>query len=125
MFKTLPAITDAGYTGYGTTDGGLGLIFIQPNATNETFQSTFGPLIELVALANVSGIVTSVDFPSWSDYTAVFLRDPNIATNIQDASRLLTANVLENKTEELVDLVLQYPDNAPGFNYSKQATVVT
>lgn len=119
-FKALPRITDAGHTGYGTGDSGyLGLIFIRPNGTNETFRSAFAPLYEIANLTNVTGQVGSFDFPTWMDYLNTFLQDPNIATNVMDTSRLLTANVLLNRTEELLDLVQDYPEMNLGFNFSK------
>jgi hypothetical protein len=53
------------------------------------------------------------------DYLNTFLQDPNIATNVMDTSRLLTPNVLLNRTEELLDLVQDYPEMGLGFNFSK------
>lgn len=117
-FKALPRITDAGYTGYGAGDSGyLGLIFIQPNGTDETFRSAFAPLYEIANMTNVTGQIGSFDFPTWMDYLNTFLQDPNIATNVMDTSRLLTANVLLNQTEELLDLVQDYPEMGLGFNF--------
>jgi hypothetical protein len=119
MFQTLPAITEAGYTGYGTTEGSVGLLFIQPNGTNSSFLSSFAPLFELANAEGVEGLVGSMDFPTWIEYCNTFLQDPNIATNIQDASRLLTAEIMTSKTPELIDLMLEYPKNPAGFNFSK------
>jgi len=70
-------------------------------------------------MTNVTGQIGSFDFPTWMDYLNTFLQDPNIATNVIDTSRLLTANVLLNQTEELLDLVQDYPEMGLGFNFSK------
>ena len=122
VLQALPSITDAGYTGYGIMGGGsFGLIFIQPNATEEMFNVTFAPLYELAALPNVSAQVGSLEFPTWIEYCNVFLQDSNIATNIIDSSRLLTADALLNRTAEIVDLIDEFDgrDNfSAGFNFS-------
>lgn len=123
VFESIVDITDSGYTGYAAIDTDTaGLIFIQPNATNATFEKTFATLNQLSALENVTGGVapSPIVFPSWIEYSKVFLRDPNIATNVQDASRLLDANVLIRKKSELVDLIFDFPEAAPGFNFGKQ-----
>ena len=57
--------------------------------------------------------------PSWEEYTKNFVSDPNIATNIMDASRLLSSDVLLNKAGDLVDLLMDYPHLGAGFNFSK------
>jgi hypothetical protein len=44
---------------------------------------------------------------------------PNVATNVQDVSRLLTLVVLTDKAKAIVDLVLRYPDAAPEQNWTK------
>jgi hypothetical protein len=119
-FAALPGITEAGYVGYGDVDGLLQVIFSQANATNETFAATFAPLFEIGKLDGVSAQIAPIPFPTWLDYSEYFLRDPNIATNVIDASRLLTADVLLNKTDELVDLIFENPGYGPGFNFSKQ-----
>jgi hypothetical protein len=67
----------------------------------------------------ISAVVGNMTFPSWMAYADLFVMDPNIATNIQDASRLLTAEVLTKKAEEIVDLALRFPDMAAGHNFSK------
>ena len=114
----IPGVTGAGYTGYGDLTGSFGGIFIQPNATNETFASAFAPFYEISKLPNVSGQVVKLDFPTWMDYCNVFLQDPGIATNTIDASRLLTADVMINHNKELVELIMDYPNLEPGFNFS-------
>lgn len=127
VFKELPHITDAGYTGYGAMNAQLstdeplsfGAIFLQPNGTNATFIRAFEKIYEISRDPGVSGLVVNFDFPSWSEYTNAFVQDPNIATNIIDGSRLLTSEVLLKRTDDLIDLVLAYPDNGPGFNFSK------
>jgi hypothetical protein len=111
--QLIPKITQAGFTGYAEFEGGLSAIFVQPNGTIENFNRTFAPLESLADIPGVSALITS--FPgSWNMYLDKFLLDPNIATNIQDASRLLTADVLENKTDELVEFILE---NGGGFNW--------
>jgi len=120
----LPGVTDAGYTGYGTTSiTGFSAIFIQPNGTNATFTSAFAPFYKIATLPGVSGQVVNFDFPTWMDYCDVFLQDPNISTNVIDTSRLLTADVLLNHNEALADLVLEYPDMGAGFNFSTSPTL--
>jgi hypothetical protein len=115
----LPGVTDAGYTGYGAMGGGsFGLIFLQPNATKETFNATFARYYEISALPNVSAQIGSIDFPTWIDYCNVFLSDPNIATNVIDTSRLLTPDVLLHRTADLVDVALGYEGFSAGFNFS-------
>ena len=118
ILPLLPDITKAGYTGYATLDGQLGFIFLQANATNATYEETFAPLNELRDIEGVEILLTSpLVFPTWLDYGQYFLNDPNIATNIQDASRLLTPDVLKNKSKELVDLIFDFPELGPGFNF--------
>ncbi|KAK2750863.1 hypothetical protein FQN55_001434 [Onygenales sp. PD_40] len=123
--RTFPAIshvTEAGYIGYGELGNGKGHIgfqgiFLQPNATNETFMEAFAPFYEIAALPNVSAQVANFDFPSWIEYCRVFLTDPNIATNVIDGSRLLTPEVMTAKAKDLTDLILDNPDYSPGFNF--------
>jgi hypothetical protein len=117
VFQALPPITDAGYTGYGTLAPDIGLIFIQPNGTNAT-ASEITKLLNQVG--NVDGVTAqfgAVNFPSWMEYCNAFLQDPNIATNIIDPSRLLTAEVLSNKTDELLDALEEFPELEAGFNF--------
>ena len=97
-------------------EGGISLIFIQPNGTNATFLEAFAPLYAITNLTGVSAIIGNFDLPSWTEYGNYFLRDPNVATNVQDASRLLTPEVLTNKGDELVDLI--FDKKTGGFNYS-------
>jgi hypothetical protein len=118
VLSLLPDVANAGYTGYATLSGSIGFIFNQANATDETYHSTFGPWQSLSEIEGVSaGLTPPLPFPTWLDYGQYFLTDPNIATNVQDASRLLTASVLKNKTRELVDLILDFPELGPGFNF--------
>jgi hypothetical protein len=117
VLQALPAITDAGYTGYGTLAPDVGLIFIQPNGTKTTSSEVTKLLNEI---GNVDGVMKQVgafDFPSWIEYCNAFLHDPNIATNIIDPSRLLTAEVLTNKTEKLLDALEDFPELEAGFNF--------
>ena len=117
-------MTDAGYTGYGSTTVGelVQFIFLQPNGTDldlERGLQGFDELIQMNGAAGMSIGAGNFTLPSWEAYTDLFLTDPNIATNIQDASRLLTPEVLSGKADALVDLALRYPDAAPGHNFSK------
>ena len=117
--QALPAITDAGYTGYGIMDGGsFSAILIQPNATEEFFNVTFAPFYELASHVNVSAQVGSITFPTWIDYCNTFLTDVNIATNAIDPSRLLTSDDLLERTTELVDVILEVDELSAGFNFS-------
>ena len=117
--QALPAITDAGYTGYGIMGGGsFAALFIQPNATEEIFNATFAPFYELASHANVSAQVGSILFPTWIDYCNTFLMDPNIATNVIDASRLLTSDDLLERTTELVGVIFEFDEFSAGFNFS-------
>ncbi|EEP82063.1 predicted protein [Uncinocarpus reesii 1704] len=120
--RGLVSVTDAGYTGYGiinTSDEPLGFnaIFIQPNGTNATFNTAFKPYYDISTMQGVSGLVANAEFPSWIEYSKYFLRDPNIATNIIEASRLLTQEVLLHRTGDLVDLAFEYPSPGPGFSF--------
>ena len=116
--ETIPGVTEAGYTGYGDLHGGFGAIFLQPNGTNETYDQAFAPFYEIKALPGVGGQICTFNFPSWIEYCRSFLRDPNIATNIIDASRLLTKDVLLNHAEEIDDLMFDFPEAGAGFNFS-------
>lgn len=116
--QTIPSVTEAGYTGYGDLKDGFSAIFIQPNGTNETYGTAFAPFYEIKELPGVGGQIGTFNFPNWIEYCHTFLRDPNIATNNIDATRLLTKDVLLNRADELVDLIFDYPGNHPGFNFS-------
>lgn len=126
--RALPGITDAGYTGYGNTEVGkvVQFIFLQPNGTAESLDRAIQSFQEVMASNGTDGTtvaVGNITFPSWDAYIEVFLTDPNIATNIQDASRLLTSDVLHDKAEELVELAIEhYPDVSPGHNFSKSSS---
>ncbi|OAL47121.1 FAD/FMN-containing protein [Pyrenochaeta sp. DS3sAY3a] len=118
VFKTIPHITDLGFTGYGTLGDPLGLIFIQPNGTNATADEAVGLLAQAGNVTGAQAFAIAIDFPSWIEYCNAFLQDPNISTNVIDPSRLLTPDVLEGKTEELVSLVFdEFPDLHAGFNF--------
>lgn len=117
--QALPAVTDAGYTGYGIMGGGsFAAIFIQPNVTEEIFNATFAPFYDLASHVNVSAQVGSLTFPTWIDYCNTFLMDPNIATNVIDSSRLLKSDDLLKGTTELVDVMLGFDTFSAGFNFS-------
>jgi FAD/FMN-containing dehydrogenase len=122
--KSIPAMTDAGYTGYGATNPAVTVqfIFLRPNGTNATLEQGFAGFNEILAMNGTDGIsVIAGNFtlPTWRDYTEYFVSDPNIATNIQDASRLLTSKVMLHRAEDIVDLALRYPEMAAGHNFSK------
>jgi hypothetical protein len=122
--RALPAMTDAGYTGYGSTTVGelVQFIFLQPNGTDVSLERGMQGFDELLQMNGTTGLsigVGNFTLPSWEAYSDLFLTDPNIATNIQDASRLLTPEVLSEKADALVDLALRYPDAAPGHNFSE------
>jgi len=126
--RALPAMTDAGYTGYGSTTVGelVQFIFLQPNGTELSLKrglQGFNELLQMNGTAGTSIGLGNFTLPSWEAYTDLFLTDPNIATNIQDASRLLTPEVLSEKADPLVDLALRYPDAAPGHNFSEYHSV--
>jgi hypothetical protein len=115
--KLLPAVTDAGYTGYGSFAQGFEAIFLQPNGTIKSFNKTFASFSKLTQLPGVSGVVGA--YPSsWDEYLKTFLRDPNIGTNIQDTSRLLTADIIREKADDLAELIVDN-SQAAGFNFSK------
>lgn len=114
--QLIPKITQAGFTGYAILEGGFSALFIQPNGTMENFNRTFAPLARLANITGVSGHYVAAHPGSWDMYLDKSLTDPNVATNNQGASRLLTADVLENKTDELVDLIVEYGTGA-GFNW--------
>lgn len=114
--QLIPNITQAGFTGYAEIEDGFGALFVQPNGTMENFNLTFAPLESLADIPGVTAQIAS--FPgSWDMYLDKFLQDPNIATNDQDATRLLTADVLQNKTDELVEFILE-SNKAAAFNWS-------
>ncbi|RHZ62522.1 hypothetical protein CDV55_106473 [Aspergillus turcosus] len=113
--KLLPAVTDAGYTGYGSFAQGFQAIFLQPNGTIESFNQTFASFSDLTQLPGISGAVGAYS-STWDEYLKTFLRDPNIGTNIQDTSRLLTADIIREKADDLAEFIV---DNAQaaGFNF--------
>ncbi|ERF73264.1 hypothetical protein EPUS_03096 [Endocarpon pusillum Z07020] len=116
--QALPAVTDAGFTGYGIMgNGSFAALFLQPNATEEIFNTTFAPFYELTSHANVSAQVVSIPFPTWIDYCNAFLMDLNIATNVIDISRLLTSDDLLERTNKLVDVIFEFDEFSAGFNF--------
>jgi hypothetical protein len=124
--KAIPRITDLGFTGYATFGEPIGLIFLQPNGTNVTATETTAILKEVGNVTDVQQLAGAFDFPTWIEYCNAFLQDPNIATNVIDTSRLLTAEVLSNKAESLLSVILdEFPDFHAGFNFSKSLCVIT
>jgi hypothetical protein len=119
--SALADITDAGYVGYIDASPGFQAIFNQANGTNATYAAGFGTLLEATKLEGVSGVVFPFEFPDFLSYASAFVTDPHIATNDIDASRLLTRDVLKNKSkvEDLVRLIEDNPDLGPGFNFGK------
>ncbi|KAF7588253.1 hypothetical protein BBP40_005975 [Aspergillus hancockii] len=113
--KLLPAITEAGYTGYSSIMTGFNAIFLKPNSTVASFNQTFAPFFNLAQLPGIKGGITA--YPStWNGYMETFLQDPNIGTSIQDTSRLLTTDVIQEKADDLAELILSNSDGA-GFNF--------
>jgi hypothetical protein len=120
FFQAIPTITEAGYVGYSDASVGIGAIFVQANGTDSTYQAAFANLRDTLGnMSAVSGIMMPIPFPSWIDYSTYFLRDPNVGTNIQDASRFLTVDVLDNHRDDLIEIVNDFPDLDPGFNFSE------
>jgi hypothetical protein len=120
--KLIPAVTDAGYTGYGSFAQGFQAIFLQPNGTIESFNRTFAPFSNLTQLPGVTGAVGAYS-STWDEYLKTFLRDPNIGTNIQDTSRLLTADIIREKADDLAEFIVDNGQGA-GFNFSKKIRLV-
>lgn len=115
--KLLPKVTDAGYTGYGNMDQRFEAIFLKPNGTVGSFNQTFAGFFNLSKAPGIQGAVGA--YPStWNAYLKTFLQDPNIGTNVQDTSRLLTANVIDEKAEDLAKLIVDNGGKG-GFNFSK------
>jgi hypothetical protein len=114
--KLLPELTDAGYTGYGTFDQGFGAIFIKPNSTVQAFNKAFAGFFNLTQLPGIHGTVQALT-STWDGYVEKFLQDPNIGTNIQDCSRLLTTDVIKENADELAHFLVRNPGG--GFNFSK------
>ena len=114
--KLLPEITDAGYTGYGSIDQGLQAIFIKPNDTVGNFNETFAGFFNLTKLPGVKGSIGAAP-STWDGYLKNILRDPNIGTNIQDTSRLLTTDVINQKSEDLAEFLVR--NGGGGFNFSE------
>lgn len=96
--------------------GFMGIFFL-PNGTDEAFESGFAPFAELYNQSDFNVQIGKFDIPRWIDWFDTFFTDPNIAQNVQDASRLVTADVLLKNTSQLVDLMKEYP---AGLNFSKQ-----
>jgi hypothetical protein len=114
--KLLPEVTDAGYTGYGNIDQGFAAIFIKPNSTVQDFNKTFAGFFNLTQLPGTHGAL-GAQVSTWDGYVEKFLHDPNIGTNIQDSSRLLTTDVINKKADELARFLVRNPGG--GFNFSK------
>lgn len=126
--RALPAMTEAGYTGYGTASVSslVQFIFLQPNGTDSSLVAGSRGFQELLAMNGTDGtsvLIGNLTFPSWDAYTEAFLTDPNIGTNIQDASRLLTSEVLMENADDLVELAVRHPSVSPGHNFSKSCPI--
>ncbi|KAK5788537.1 hypothetical protein VI817_009495 [Penicillium citrinum] len=112
--KLFPNVTDAGYTGYGDLSQGFQAIFLKPNSSVKSFNQTFAGFFNLTQIPGVHGAVGA--YPStWNGYLDKFLRDPNIGTNIQDTSRLLTTDVINQKSEDLAEFLVR--NGGGGFNF--------
>jgi hypothetical protein len=113
-------MTDAGYTGYGLVSKGFSGLFIRPGGTVSDMDTGLAGFRALDRLEGASFGVFNFTFPTWLDYGAIFLGDPNIAQNVMDASRLLTTEMALNKADQIVDMIFEYgPENYPAFNFSK------
>ena len=119
LFRAVPEITDSGYTGYGTLGQPIGIILLQPNATKETATRVTEILKSVGNVTNGEVVAGGLDFLTWMDYSNTFLSDPNVATNVIDPSRLLTPEVLLQKTDDILDVIDDFEDLAPGFNFSE------
>ncbi|KAF2027845.1 FAD-binding domain-containing protein [Setomelanomma holmii] len=116
--KAIPRITDLGFTGYATFGNPIGLIFIQPKGTNTTAGEATALIEHAGNITDVEPLAGAFDLPTWITYCAAFLQDPNIATDVIDTSRLLTAEILSNKTEDLLGVIIdEFPDFHAGFNF--------
>ncbi|OJJ08593.1 hypothetical protein ASPVEDRAFT_47727 [Aspergillus versicolor CBS 583.65] len=112
--KLLPDVTDAGYIGYADLSGGFGGFFMKPNSTVAAFNETFAGFFNLSTLPGVKGMVGA--YPSdWNGYRQTILTDPHIGTNVQDTSRLLTADVLQEKADDLARFLVK--NGGGGFNF--------
>lgn len=114
--KLLPEVTDAGYTGYGNIDQGFAAIFIKPNSTVQAFNKTFAGFFNLTQLPGIHGTV-GASVSTWDGYVEKILQNPNIGTNIQDSSRLLTTDVINKKAGKLAHFLVR--NTGGGFNFSK------
>ena len=115
--KLLPAVTEAGYTGYGTIENGFAAIFLKPNSTIADFNQTFAPFFNLSRVPGIQGVVAAY-LSTWDGYLQNVLQDPNIGSNIQDTSRLLTLKVMQEKADDLAEFIVDNKQGA-GFNFSK------
>ena len=100
-------------------------VFIKPNGTQETFEKRFAGFYEMAG-AKEEGMVGQVgqfSLPRWIDYVDTFLTDPNIAENVQDASRLLTKEVALEMADDVVKLIQDFPEYEMGFNFSEYCFV--
>ncbi|GFG24993.1 FAD binding domain protein [Aspergillus udagawae] len=113
--KLLPAVTDAGYTGYASFTQGFQAVFLQPNGTIESFNQTFASFSSLTQLPGVKGAVGAYS-STWDGYLKTFLQDPHIGTNTQDTSRLLTADIIREKADDLAEFIVDNGQTA-GFNF--------
>ncbi|KAJ5966459.1 hypothetical protein N7481_013173 [Penicillium waksmanii] len=113
--KLLPNVTDAGYTGYGNMDQRFEAIFLKPNGTIGSFNKTFAGFFNMSKAPGIQGAVGAY-LSTWNGYLKTFLQDPNIGTNVQDTSRLLTASVIDEKAEDLAKLIVDNGGKG-GFNF--------
>jgi hypothetical protein len=118
-FAALADIADAGYTGYIDAGTQFQGIFNRANGSNETYLDAFSSLSNLSSVEGMSVAMGHFEFPDFSTYSQSFLTDPHIASNVIDASRLLTADILRNKGPEIYDLIERYPELGAGCNFGK------
>ncbi|CAI7572633.1 unnamed protein product [Penicillium manginii] len=114
--KLLPKVTDAGYTGYGNMDQSFQAIFLKPNGSLGSFNHTFAGFFNMSEYPGIRGAVGAY-LSTWNGYLQTFLQDPNIGTNVQDTSRLLTADVIDQKAKDLANLIVDNGGKG-GFNFT-------
>ena len=79
--KSIPPMTDAGFTGYGSTTPSsvVQFIFLQPNGTNAMLKKGFTGFNKILPMNGTNGISVlagNMTFPSWLAYADIFLTDP-------------------------------------------------
>ncbi|KAF2404867.1 putative FAD binding domain protein [Trichodelitschia bisporula] len=118
--RALPAVVEGGYVGYadmGSVGVGFQAVFSLVNGTEGGYKRAFVGFEELGREEGVRGLMVQVQYGSWMEYAQDFLRDPNIATNVLDASKLVSKEHLMTRAGELVALGERFPEAGMGFNF--------